>query len=83
MSHEVIIFTKFLEDREKIADLSFGWKCYQIFSIYENFTAFLKLSGTPFNCAEDITAYYEIEDCGEIDELQVLFSEKENRVLPL
>ena len=41
------------------------------------------MSGTPFNCAEDITAYYEIEDCGEIDKLQLLFSEKENRVLPL
>ena len=60
-----------------------GWKCYQIFFIYKNFTDFLKLSGPPFNCAEDIIAYYEIEDCGEIDELQVLFSEKENGVLPL
>ena len=36
----------------------------------KNLTEFLKLSGTPFNCADDITAYYEIEDCEEIDEFK-------------
>ena len=37
--------------------------------LYFDLSEFLKLSGTPYNCADDITAYYEIEDCGEIDEL--------------
>ena len=37
--------------------------------LYFDLSEFLKLSGTPFNCADDITAYYEIEDCGEIDRL--------------
>ena len=37
--------------------------------LYFHLSEFLKLSGTPYNCADDITAYYEIEDCGEIDQL--------------
>ena len=37
--------------------------------LYFHLSEFLKLSGTPYNCADDITAYYELEDCGEIDEL--------------
>ena len=37
--------------------------------LYFDLSEFLKLSGTPYNCADDITAYYELEDCGEIDEL--------------
>ena len=37
--------------------------------LYFDLSEYLKLSGTPYNCADDITAYYEIEDCGEIDEL--------------
>lgn len=34
------------------------------------FTGFIRLKGKPFNCADDISAYYEIKDCGEIDELK-------------
>ena len=37
------------------------------------FTAFIRLKGKPFNCEDDISAYYEIEDCGEIDELRSSF----------
>ena len=37
--------------------------------LYFHLSEFLKLSGTPYNCADDIAAYYELEDCGEIDEL--------------
>ena len=37
--------------------------------VYFDLSEYLKLSGTPYNCADDITAYYELEDCGEIDEL--------------
>ena len=40
-----------------------GWKTFI-------FTGFIRLKGKPFNCADDISAYYEIEDCGEIDELR-------------
>ena len=42
---------------------------YCPYRLYFDLSEFLKLSGTPYNCADDITAYYEIEDCGEIDEL--------------
>ena len=34
------------------------------------FTGFIRLKGKPFNCADDISAYYEIKDCGEMDELE-------------
>ena len=37
------------------------------------FTAFIRLKGQPFNCVDDISAYYEIEDCGEFDELRSSF----------
>ena len=33
------------------------------------FTAFIRLKGKPFNCEDDISAYYEVKDCGEIDKL--------------
>ena len=36
-------------------------------------TAFIRLKGQPFNCVDDISAYYEIEDCGEFDELRSSF----------
>ena len=35
------------------------------------FSAFLRLNGKPFNCHEDIFAYYEITGCGEIDHFKV------------
>ena len=35
------------------------------------FAGFIRLNGKPFNCADDISAYYEIKDCGEMDELRV------------
>ena len=28
------------------------------------------MKGKPFNCEDDISAYYEVDDCGEIDELK-------------
>ena len=34
------------------------------------FTGFIRLKGKPFNCADDISAYYEIKDCGQMDELE-------------
>ena len=34
------------------------------------FAGFIRLKGKPFNCADDISAYYEIKDCGEMDELK-------------
>ena len=37
------------------------------------FSAFIRLKGRPFNCGDDISAYYEIEDCGEFDELRSSF----------
>ena len=45
--------------------------------LYFDLSEFLKLSGTPYNCADDITAYFELEDCGEIDHL-----ERKSNVLP-
>ena len=35
------------------------------------FSAFLRLNGKPFNCEEDISAFYEITGCGEIDHFKV------------
>jgi len=32
---------------------------------------FLRLNGKPFNCEEDISAFYEITGCGEIDHFKV------------
>ena len=34
------------------------------------FTAFIRLKGKPFNCEDDISAYYEVKDCGLMDELK-------------
>ena len=34
------------------------------------FTAFIRLKGKPFNCEDDISAYYEVKDCGLMDELE-------------
>ena len=39
------------------------------------FTDFLRLQGPPFNCAENVTAYYEIEDCGQIDNFRARWDE--------
>ena len=41
--------------------------------IFTFFSAFIRLKGRPFNCGDDISAYYEIEDCGEFDELRSSF----------
>ena len=35
-----------------------------------SFEAFIRMNGKPFNCEDDISAYYEIDACGEIDELK-------------